>query len=147
MTQKRIKTLSGTGLILMMVVVGSHTVMADTVCSLSKLNATYGFATTGFIAFNLPGPSRVGDFYPIAVAGTVKFSSDGQVSRSVNVSLGGTIFPVVDSGNYILNSDCTFTVNHGNGEVWIVTPVKHATELKFFVNDPGGVGAGTLVEQ
>jgi hypothetical protein len=135
------------GLALITTLVRSPMVVAEDSCSISSLKATYGFATTGFINFSGPGPSRVGDFFPIAVAGTVKFQSDGQVSRSVKVSLGGTIFPVADSGNYSLNPDCTFTVYHGNGEVWIVTPVKHGAELEFFVNDPGGVGAGTLVQQ
>lgn len=147
MTQKLNRTLSGVGLTVILIVVGPRMVVAEDGCSISSLKATYGFATTGFINFSQSGPSRVGDFFPIAVAGTVKFQSDGQVSRSVHVSLGGAIFPVVDAGNYSLNSDCTFTVNHGNGEVWIVTPVKHGAELEFFVNDPGGVGAGTLAQQ
>jgi hypothetical protein len=36
---------------------------------------------------------------------------------------------VVDSGTYTRNSDCTFTVNHGNGEIWTVIPVSHAAQL------------------
>ena len=58
------------------------------------------------------------------------------------------MFPAVDSGTYVLNPVYTLTVNHGNGEVWTVTPVKGGAELEFSVTSvPGavGVGAGTMV--
>lgn len=147
MKQSLIRTFSSASLAAILIVAGARMAEGQNDCSISTLKASYGFATTGFINFSSPGPSHVDDFFPVAVAGTVKFRSDGTVSRSVKVSLGGSIFPVIDSGTYTLNSDCTFTVNHGNGEVWILTPVKHGTELMFFVNDAGGVGAGTLVQQ
>ena len=60
------------------------------------------------------------------------------------------MFPVIDSGTYVLNSDCTFTVTHGNGEVWTITPVKHGEELKLTITSlPGavGVGAGTMIRE
>jgi hypothetical protein len=113
-------------------------------CPVGALKTSYGFSSTGYIAFGGVPPLPIGSFSPVAVAGTVRFRVDHTVSRSVMVNVGGQVFPVVDSGTYIRNSDCTFTVSHGNGEVWTVIPVNHAAQLEFFVNSiPGGVGIGT----
>lgn len=106
---------------------------------------------TGYISFSHSSPPLpIREFSPIAVSGTVTFGSAGTVSRSVNGNVGGAVFTVVDSGTYIQNSDCTFTVTHGNGEVWAITPVQRGEELEFFVsNVPGAVavGAGTMTRK
>ena len=70
------------------------------------------------------------------------------ISRSFNVSVGGTIASIKDSGSYSLNQDCTFTANLPEvGEVWNLIPVEGGKQLKFFVNISGRVGAGTLTQQ
>jgi hypothetical protein len=122
----------------------SQSARADDGCTVRVLKTSYGFSVTAYIAFGGVPSLPIGSFSPIAVAGTIKFQPNHTVNRSVIVNVGGQIFPVVDSGTYTLNSDCTFTVNHGNGEVWTVIPVLHAAELEFFVaNVPGAVGVGT----
>jgi hypothetical protein len=134
----------------LLVTIGFTSAQAQDACSIGVLKTSYGFSSTGYIAFVGVPPLPIGSFSPVAVAGTVRFRVDHTVSRSVMVNVGGQVFPVVDSGTYTRNSDCTFTVNHGNGEVWTVIPVNHAAQLEFFVNSiPGGVviGTGTLKAQ
>jgi hypothetical protein len=128
----------------LLIVVSSQSAQGDDACPVGVLKTSYGFSSTGYIAFGGVPPLPIGSFSPVAVAGTLKFRADHTVSRSVIVNVGGQVFPVLDSGTYIRNPDCTFTVNHGNGEVWTVIPVNHAAQLEFFVNSiPGGVGIGT----
>src|ERR1700688_1820763 len=134
----------------LLVLISSQSAQGDDACPIQVLKTSYGFSSTGYIAFGGVPPLPIGSFSPVAVAGTVRFRADHTVSRSVIVNVGGQVFPVLDSGTYIRNSDCTFTVNHGNGEVWTVIPVNHAAQLEFFVNSiPGGVGiwTGTLKAQ
>ena len=120
-------------------------------CKIRALAGAYGLAINGFISFSSsPPPLLTGDFSPISISGTITFATNGAATRSVQGNVGGAVGSVVDSGTYIRNSDCTFTVTHGNGEIWTVTPVKHAEELKFSVTSvPGavGVGAGTMVRK
>ena len=128
----------------LLIAITSQSAHADQACPIQVLKTSYGFSSTGYIAFGGVPPLPIGSFSPVAVAGTVRFRADHTVSRSVIVNVGGQVFPVLDSGTYIRNSDCTFTVNHGNGEVWTVIPVNHAAQLEFFVDSiPGGVGIGT----
>jgi hypothetical protein len=127
-----------------LVTIASQSAQGQDFCPIGVLKTSYGFSSTGYIAFGGVPPLSVGSFSPVAVAGTVRFRADHTVSRSVMVNVGGQVFPVLDSGTYIRNSDCTFTVNHGNGEIWTVIPVNHAAQLEFFVDSvPGGVGIGT----
>jgi hypothetical protein len=128
----------------LLAMIGSQSALGENACPIHVLKTSYGFSSTGYIAFSGVPPLPIGSFSPVAVAGTIKFRADYKVMRSVTVNLGGQIFPVADSGTYTLNSDCTFTVNHGNGEVWTVIPVNRAAQLEFFVlNIPGAVGIGT----
>jgi len=120
-------------------------------CKIPTLSGEYGLAINGYISFSTASaPLPLSEFSPIAVSGTVRYASSGKVNRSVQVNVGGAVFPVVDSGTYVQNTDCTFTITHGNGEIWTVTPVKHGEELEFSVlSVPGaaGVGAGTMVRK
>jgi hypothetical protein len=120
-------------------------------CKLPALAGAYGLAINGFISFSTSAPPLlVGKFSPISISGTLTFARNGTVNRSVQVNVGGAVFPVVDSGTYKRNPDCTFTVTHGDGEIWSVIPVKNGEELEFSVTSvPGaqGVGAGTMVRK
>jgi hypothetical protein len=120
-------------------------------CKIPALAGAYGLAINGFISFSTSTPPLpIGKFSPISVSGTLTFARTGTVHRSVQGNVGGSVGTVVDSGTYIRNSDCTFTVTHGNGEIWTVTPVKDAEELEFSIlSVPGavGVGAGTMVRK
>jgi uncharacterized protein (DUF2126 family) len=145
MTTKYIRLLSAFTLAAALLIpIASQSAHADDACTVRVLKTSYGFSSAGYIAFGGVPPLPIGSFSPIAVAGTIRFQANQTVSRSVIVNLAGQVFPVVDSGTYTLNSDCTFTVNHGNGEVWTLIPVNHAAQLEFFVvSIPGAVGVGT----
>ena len=136
---------------MLIVVVFPRRVQGGGGCKTPALAGAYGLAINGFISFSSSAPPlRISEFSPISVSGTLTFASAGTVKRSVQVNAGGAVFPVVDSGTYIRNSDCTFTVTNGNGEIWTVTPVKQGEELEFSVTSvPGGVGvgAGTMVRK
>jgi hypothetical protein len=142
MTHENIRLIAALMLaVALLVTIGFTSAQAQDACSIGVLKTSYGFSSTGYIAFVGVPPLPIGSFSPVAVAGTVRFRVDHTVSRSVMVNVGGQVFPVVDSGTYTRNSDCTFTVNHGNGEVWTVIPVNHAAQLEFFVNSiPAGRG-------
>jgi hypothetical protein len=117
-------------------------------CATTSLNATYGFAFEGYATSGPPGAVKIGAFFPVAAGGTISFQSNGGLNRSFNVSVGGAIFPVSDTGSYTQNPDCTFTVSLPQaGETWNLVPVNGGKQLDFFVNTPGRVGAGTLNEQ
>jgi hypothetical protein len=145
MTHENIKPIVAlTVAVALLVAVASPSARGQDACPIHALKISYGFSSSGYIAFGGVPPLPIGSFSPVAVAGTVRFRADHTVSRSVIVNVGGQVFPVVDSGTYTRNSDCTFTVNHGNGEIWTVIPVNHTAQLEFFVNSiPGGVGIGT----
>lgn len=124
------------------------TVFAQAACPVASLNATYGFAFAGYASSGPPPAVKITSFTPVAAAGTITFQSNGNLNRSFNVSFGGNIASISDSGSYSLNQDCTFTANLPEvGEVWNLIPVEGGKQLKFFVNTPGRVGAGTLTQQ
>ena len=121
-------------------------------CKIPALAGAYGLVINGFISFTTSAapPLPIGKFSPISLSGTLTFARNGTVHRSVQGNVGGLGGTVVDSGSYIRNPDCTFTITHGNGEIWTVTPVKHAEEHVFSVtSEPGAVavGAGTMVRK
>src|ERR1700746_1466221 len=73
-------------------------VLAETEgCRLTSLSGTYGFAFSGY--FNT-GSSASPAYTPIAAAGTFTFHPAGTLTRSFNISFGGTSFSGDESGNY-----------------------------------------------
>ena|SRR5215469_4517446 len=112
-------------------------------CSLRTLRGAYGFSFLGYV--NTGAPAY---FTPVAAAGTINFVPDGTLTRSFNVSFGGSIFPVNDAGTYSLNPDCTFTADLPKaGEMWNLIPVDNGRQIEFFINTAGRAGAGTLTRQ
>jgi hypothetical protein len=113
-----------------------------------SLNANCGFSFEGFTTDGPPNPVKLGVFSPVAAAGTITFEPNGALSRSFTASVGGAIFPVVDSGSYSINPDCTFTANLPEvGETWNLILVNGGKQIEFLVNTPGRVGAGILSQQ
>lgn len=122
-------------------------VLAETEgCRLTSLSGTYGFAFSGY--FNT-GSSASPAYTPVAAAGTFTFHPAGTLTRSFNISFGGTIFPANDSGTYSLDStDCNFTANLPDaGETWNLIPVEGGLQIDFFVNPGPRIGAGTMTHQ
>jgi hypothetical protein len=146
----RMKSVAILGLLTCVGMFFPQTTFAAGKCKVKTLDDSYAFTSDGYIAFGLAPPLQVGSFFPVAVVGTLKFQADGKVNRSVSINAGGLVGPVVDQGTYVLNDDCTFTVNHGNGEVWNLVPSHGDERLDvFIVSVPGatGVGRGVLNKQ
>src|SRR3977135_123335 len=97
----------------------------------------------GFVSSNISGqPQQIGDFIPIAFAGTFSFDGHGVASRAATLSFGGVINPFTDSGTYTVNSDCTGSaVFPGAGETWNLVIVGHGKEIKTLNATSGIVAA------
>ena len=115
-------------------------------CRLTSLSGTYGFAFSGYVN---TGSSASPAYTPVAAAGTFMFHPDGTITRSFNISFGGTIVPVNDHGTYSLDStDCNFTANLPDvGETWNLIPVEGGLQIDFFVNPGPRIGAGTMTHR
>jgi hypothetical protein len=145
-----VPVLLGVGMIIAYSMKSQPKVFAQsTSCSITNLNATYGFSFEGFASSRPPQtPLRIDAFSPVAAAGTITFGPSGILSRSFNVSLGKVISPVADSGSYSINPDCTFTAYLPEvGETWNLVPVNGGKQIEFSVNTAGRVGAGILTQQ
>ncbi len=121
-----------------------------------KPSGIYGLAVEGFNNGGQPGSLTTDNFYPLSGAGTFAFTpsspeaSSGIATRHLFVNFGGAVVtpPISDSGPYSQNPDCTFSATFTDvGEVWNLITVEDGKQVKFFVNAPGSVVAGTMVRQ
>ena len=133
---------------LAMVIVGQHNVaQADGGCNASTIEGAYGFAIGGFVSPSFSGqPQQIGEFVPLAGAGTFSFDGHGTTYRSLKLSFGGAIFPVSDSGPYTVNSDCTASATYPDG-TWNMVIIGHGKEIKAMNTAPGTVVQGVLTGQ
>jgi hypothetical protein len=129
--------------------VGQHDVaQADNEgCNATTIKGPYGFAIGGLASSSFTGqPQQIGDFVPLAAAGTFSFDGHGTTSRSLTLSYGGVILPVTDSGPYVVNSDCTATATYSDG-TWNMVIVGGGKEIKAMNASPGVVVQGVLSRQ
>ena len=91
-------------------------------------------------------PQQIGEFVPLAAAGTFSFDGYGTTSRSFTLSYGGAIFPVSDSGPYTVNSDCTVSATYSDG-TWNMVIIGDGKEIKAMNASPGVVVQGVLTRQ
>jgi hypothetical protein len=130
---------------------------AENACSgTPRPSGVYGFAVEGFNDGGQSGSLTIDNFLPLSGAGTFAFTprspegSSGTVSRHFFVNFGGAVVspPISDSGPYSQNPDCTFSATFADvGEVWNLITVEGGKQVKFFVNAPGSVVAGTMIRQ
>jgi hypothetical protein len=74
-------------------------VKADPGCNDATIAGTYGFALTGLVSPSFKGqPQRIGEFTPLAAAGTFSFDGNGNASRSFTLSFGGQSATVTIQG-------------------------------------------------
>lgn len=116
----------------------------------------YAFAVEGFNDGGQPNSLTTNNFYPLSGAGTFTFtpsnpgSPSGTVSRHFFLNFGGAVFssPISDSAPYSQSGDCSFSANFTDaGEVWHFITAAEAMQVKFFVEAPGSVVAGTMDRQ
>src|ERR1700687_2131012 len=108
------RSLLGVGMVaivtLATVMVAHHDVVQanDDGCNASTIKGTYGFAIGGLAGPSFSGnPQQIGEFVPLAAAGTFSFDGHGTTSRSLTLSYGGVVFSVSDSGPDTVHSDFT----------------------------------------
>ena len=91
----------------------------DEGCNAATVQGTYGSAIGGFVSTTFSGsPQLVGEFVPLAAAGTFSFDGQGTTSRSFTVSFGGATFPLSDSGPYTVSFRSRLIGCHGSLKIW-----------------------------
>jgi hypothetical protein len=129
---------------------------AENACSgVPKPFGVYALAVGGFNDGGQQGSLTIDNFYPLSAAGTFAFTpsspgaSSGTVSRHLFVNFGGAVVsPISDSAPYSQNADCTYSATFTDvGEVWNPIMAEGGKQVKFFVNAPGSVVAGTMIRQ
>lgn len=147
------RSLLGVGMVaivtLAVVMVAHHNVVQanDDGCNASTIKGAYGFAIDGLSGPSFSGnPQQIGEFVPLAAAGTFSFDGHGTTSRSFTLSYGGAVFPVRDSGPYTVNSDCTVSATYSDG-TWNMVIIGHGKEIKAMNASPGAVVQGILTRQ
>jgi len=119
-------------MVLAVAIVGQHNVAQakEEGCRASTIAGVYGFAIGGLASSSFSGqPQQIGEFVPLAAAGTFSFDGHGTTSRSFTLSYGGAIFPVTDSGPYTVNSDCTVSATYSDG-TWNMVIIGEAKRSK-----------------
>jgi hypothetical protein len=117
-------------------------------CTTATIAGSYGIASDGMFSPTFSGqPQKIGEFIPIAFAGTFSFDGRGAASRAATLSAGGQINSFTDSGTYTVNSNCTGSVVFpGAGETWNLVIVSRK-EIKTLNATSGIVAAGVLTQQ
>src|SRR5258707_6607448 len=99
-------------MVLAVAMVGQHNVAQakEEGCSASTIAGVYGFAIGGLASSSFSGqPQQIGEFVPLAAAGTFSFDGHGTTSRSFTLSYGGRGFPVAVFGPYTGKLACTLS--------------------------------------
>src|SRR5258707_12100979 len=102
-------------MVLAVAIVGQHNVAQakEEGCSASTIAGVYGFAIGGLANSSFSGqPQQIGEFVPLAAAGTFSFDGHGTTSRSFTLSYGGAIFPGLVSGPYNGKPGCTLAATY-----------------------------------
>ena len=118
-------------------------------CTVADLSGTYVISLNGFTtANNQPDPTgSISNFAPVMAIGTFIFNGEGSVSRAVTVSVGGLLFPVKDSGTYIVNSDCSGSIALPTNSDTFNFNVVDEDSVAIVAMTPNQSGAGTLKRQ
>ena len=134
---------------LALVMVGHRNVAQanDEGCNASTVKGAYGFAIGGFVSTTFSGnPQQVGEFVPLAAAGTYSIDGQGTSSRAFTASFGGAVFPTSDSGPYTVNQDCTLSATYSDG-TWSMVILGRGKEIRAMNTAPGTAVQGALTKQ
>jgi hypothetical protein len=98
----------------------------DKGCSNATLQGTYAYTSTGSIT---NPPDLAG---PIAEVGAQTFDGNGSTAATATLSSAGTIFPLVITGTYTVNQDCT-----GTFTLQVVSPFQTTVNVSFVIDNGG----------
>jgi hypothetical protein len=123
-------------------------------CPYTTINVgSYAFHGHGFANHGQPEfPVPAGAALPVALQGDITFNEDGSISGKQRAAVGGQIGPGASfTGNYTLNSDCSFTVTRilpcGCEIQWRIEVVNGGAELLFLYLEPGVTLEGSIIRQ
>ena len=121
----------GVSVMFVLILTANHvTVKANPGCNDATIAGTYGFALTGLVSPSFKGqPQQIGEFIPLAAAGTFSFDGNGTASRSFTLSFGGQVSPGHDSGPYKVASGCKGSATLSDG-TWRMVVIDHGREIK-----------------
>ena len=148
-TRNRFLSLAIAGLLMVaLILMTNHDpVKADSGCNATTIAGTYGFALNGLVSPSFNGqPQQIGQFIPLAAAGTFSFDGNGNASRSFTLSFGGQISSGHDSGPYKVNSGCKGSATFSDG-TWRMVVIDHGREIKVINATPGVLVEGVLTQQ
>ena len=109
-------------------------------CSNATLKGTYVHTASGF---ETAPPAIAG---PVVGVGTDTFDGNGNVATTATISLNGNIIPVVATGTYNVNPDCTGTYTLPGTRLTFVI-VGGGNQIRAICIDPGVVLSHTLLKQ
>lgn len=115
-------------------------------CRLETLKGGYGLTFHGYGTTG-PVPALINAFIPVAGVGVMTFDGSGGLSLSETVSRGGIATPLVASGTYTVNPDCTGSLAAVNAANWNFVIVDHGRHILAINLDQGRVAADDLEKQ
>lgn len=134
-------------ILVLILTANNATVNAALGCNDATIAGTYGFALSGLVSPSFKGqPQQIGEFIPLAAAGTFSFDGNGTASRSFTASFGGQISPGHDSGPYKVASGCRGSATFSDG-TWHMVVIDHGREIKVINASPGVLVEGVLTQQ
>ena len=114
-------------------------------CSLETLKGGYGLTFNSLVTSG-PVPAKINAFIPVAGVGTETFDGNGNLSLSETVSFGGQVVPLMTTGTYTVNPDCTGSLQTSAAHVNFVI-VHHGKEIRAISTDQGHVATVNLEKQ
>jgi hypothetical protein len=148
-TRNRRLSLSIAWLLMVALILTTHhnAVKADSGCNDATIAGTYGFALNGLVSPSFNGQAQqIGQFIPLAAAGTFSFDGTGHASRSFTLNFGGQVSPGQDSGPYGVKSGCRGSATFSDG-TWRMVVIEHGREIKVINETPGVLVEGVLSRQ
>jgi len=119
----------------------------DRTCSVSSLRGAFVVSINGFQTSQAPPQFSISAYSPFMVIGKFTFDGEGNVSRSVTVSIAGLPGPVADTGSYQINPDCSGSATFPTNSEMFGFNLVDSRLIAIVTMTPGETGAGTLAKQ
>jgi hypothetical protein len=105
---------------------------AQNKCTVKTVNARYGTTCRGFVA-----TATGGALLPFTLLGTCSADSTGFFTCNGTESFDGVVVPAVDTGQAVVNSDCTGQITYNKG-------TDSELDINFLIIDDGKELRGML---
>lgn len=115
-------------------------------CSADTLKGGYGLTFQGF-GTRAPVPAPIGAFILAAGVGVVNFDGVGSLTLVETTSFGGHIAPISTTGTYMVNADCTGSLDAPGAATWNFVIVQEGKRMMAINTIPGRVATVDLQKQ